>query len=104
LSDKQKKSLSDSLPKMTYTVSDYGFDSPIRHDPVSRPAHYSKDSSIECIDAMNAAFGDEAVQDYARVNAFKYIWRAHEKGKEKEDIRKAIWYLRFSIGDDPRGS
>ena len=102
MSDKLKKSLSD-LGSLTYTVSDYNFDSPVAHDPVSRPAHYSKDSSIECIDAMNAAFGDEAVQDYARVNAFKYIWRAHEKGKEKEAIRKAIWYLRFSIGDDPRG-
>ena len=71
-------------------------------DTVAKPAHYA-DSKIECIDAMVATFGKEAVQDYARVNAFKYIWRAHEKGKEKEDIRKAIWYLRYSIGDDPRG-
>tara|TARA_A100001015_G_scaffold113415_1_gene126018 strand:+ start:299 stop:568 length:270 start_codon:yes stop_codon:yes gene_type:complete len=87
---------------MTYTISDYGFDFPIRHDPVSRPEHYSKGNSIECIDAMTSAFGKEVVEDYARVNAFKYIWRAHNKGKEKEDIQKAIWYLRFSIGEDPR--
>ena len=70
-------------------------------DTVAKPAHYA-DSKIECIDAMVAAFGKEAVQDYARVNAFKYIWRAHAKGKEKEDIRKAIWYLKYSIGEDPR--
>jgi|TARA_B100000073_G_scaffold347873_1_gene363738 hypothetical protein len=55
---------------------------------------------------MVSAFGREAVQDYCRVNAFKYVWRAGEKGDadtEKEDVRKAIWYLRMSVGDDPRG-
>ena len=102
MSDKLKKSLSD-LGSLTYTVSDYNFDSPVAHDPVNSPEHYSKGNNIECIDAMASAFGKETVEDYARVNAFKYIWRAHEKGKEKEDIQKAIWYLRFSIGDDPRG-
>ena len=70
-------------------------------DTVAKPAHYA-DSEIECIDAMLAAFGEEATQNYARVNAFKYVWRAHEKGKEKEDIRKAICYLKYSIGEDPR--
>ena len=101
MSDKPKKSLTD-LGKMTYTISDYNFDPPIPHDPVSRPSHYSKGDNLECIDAMVAAFGKETVEDYARVNAFKYIWRAHNKGKEEEDIRKAIWYLRYSIGEDPR--
>ena len=70
-------------------------------DSVNHPDHYTV-GDIECIDAMVAAFGKETVEDYARVNAFKYIWRAHNKGKEEEDIRKAIWYLRYSIGDDPR--
>jgi hypothetical protein len=51
---------------------------------------------------MAAAFGEDEVQDYCRINAFKYVWRAHLKGKEEEDIRKAIWYLRRSIGEDPR--
>lgn len=69
-------------------------------DPVNRPAHYVGD--IECIDAMEAAFGPEAVRTFARLNAFKYTWRAQQKGKEEEDIRKAIWYLRYSLGEDPR--
>ncbi len=72
------------------------------YDPVNLPEHYSRDDSIECIDAMAAAFGEENVQQYCRINAFKYVWRAHLKGKEEEDIRKAIWYLRRSIGEDPR--
>ena len=70
------------------------------YDPVNLPEHYSRDDSIECIDAMAAAFGEDEVQDYCRINAFKYVWRAHLKGKEEEDIRKAIWYLRRSIGED----
>jgi len=95
LNDKQKKLSKD------YKVTDYNIETPIYHS-VERPKHYSKDGTIECIDAMKAAFGEESVKTYARVNAFKYIWRAHEKGNEEEDINKAIWYLRRSIGEDPR--
>ena len=71
-------------------------------DPVSKPAHYA-DSDIECIDAMCAAFGRFNVAKYARINAFKYLWRAAEKHTSpEEDTKKAIWYLKFSIGEDPR--
>ncbi len=94
MNDKQKKSLKD------FKISDYNIEPPIYHS-VERPEHYSS-GQIECIDAMKAAFGEESVKTYARVNAFKYIWRAHEKGNEEEDINKAIWYLRRSIGEDPR--
>lgn len=70
-------------------------------DPIVRPEHYNKDEQIECIDAMVAAYGPEAVKTYCIVNAFKYIWRFHNKGGN-EDLKKAIWYLRFATGDDPR--
>jgi len=98
LNDKHKKSLKD------FKISDYNIEPPIYHS-VERPEHYSS-GQIECIDAMISAFGEEAVEAYCRVNAFKYVWRAGEKGDEeteKEDIRKAIWYLRMSVGEDPRG-
>ena len=101
MSDKLKKSLSD-LGSLTYTVSDYNFDSPVAHDPVSRPAHYSKDSSIECIDAMVQQFGIENVRMYAKINSFKYLWRCEKKGKPKQDLEKAAWYLLFANGQDPR--
>ena len=73
-----------------------------KSDPVNRPSHYLEDS-IECIDAMVAVFSLEHTQKYAEIAAFKYLWRMNKKNKTSEqDKRKAIWYLRFSIGDDPR--
>ena len=70
-------------------------------DPVNSPPHYKGDD-IECIDAMVQQFGTDYVQVYAQINAFKYMWRCNKKGNSIEDRQKAIWYLRFSLGDDPR--
>lgn len=62
------------------------------NDMVNHPAHYET-NGIECIDAMVASQGAEAVRNYCICNAFKYIWRHRHKGKDVEDIQKAIWYL-----------
>lgn len=62
------------------------------NDMVNHPAHYET-NGIECIDAMIASQGAEAVRNYCICNAFKYIWRHQYKGKSDEDIQKAIWYL-----------
>ena len=70
-------------------------------DMVNSPSHYA-DSEIECIDAMVAAFGPEAVQIYCRCASFKYQWRAGKKFAAVEDLKKSIWYTRFALGDDPR--
>ena len=70
-------------------------------DMVNSPAHYA-DAEIECIDAMVAAFGPEAVQIYCRCASFKYQWRAGKKFDAVEDLKKSIWYTRFALGDDPR--
>ena len=74
------------------------------YDPVHQPAHYlDSDSVIECIDAMVAVFGLAHTQKYAEIAAFKYVWRMNKKNiTSDEDKLKAIWYLRFSMGDDPR--
>ena len=74
---------------------------PRKKDMVNSPPHY-KTGGLECIDAMIQVFGVEAVRTYARINAFKYQWRAPYKGKQSEDLAKALWYLRFANGDDPR--
>lgn len=63
----------------------------VKPDPVNRPAHYTS-GGIECIDAMQAAFGVEAVKDFCLCNAFKYLWRHRNKNGE-EDLKKARWYL-----------
>ena len=63
---------------------------------VDHPDHY-KSGNIECIDAMLEIYGISATYDFCLLNAFKYIWRAQQKGKEKEDIQKAVWYLNKAL-------
>jgi hypothetical protein len=76
-------------------------DSPSHYVNAS-PDHFELDH-IECIDAMVAVFGLEHTQKYAEIVAFKYLWRMNKKNESAdEDKLKAIWYLRFSMGDDPR--
>ena len=64
-------------------------------DKVNHPHHYTN-GSIECIDAMVAAYGKSAVAEYCIINAFKYIWRSEHKNG-LEDIKKAVWYLNKHI-------
>ena len=61
-------------------------------DMVNSPSHY-KTGKIECIEAMEAMLSREEFIGYLRGNAFKYQWRFLHKGKAKEDLAKAKWYL-----------
>ena len=64
-------------------------------DKVNHPTHYQSYNpkvSIECIDAMRAAFGDDNVKTFCLINSFKYIYRSSSKG-QNTDIKKAQWYL-----------
>lgn len=71
-------------------------------DAVNSPDHYAN-APIECIDAMTHCFGIEEVQVYAKIAAFKYLWRSKYKhGSDAEDLAKAEWYIRFANGNDPR--
>ncbi len=55
--------------------------------PVDHPKHYnSHPSGVECIEIAQW-------MNFNKGNAMKYIWRASEKGREVEDLRKAVWYL-----------
>lgn len=58
-----------------------------KYDSVNHPKHYKvHPSGIECIvvtEHMGFCLG----------NAVKYIWRAEEKGKAVEDLKKARWYV-----------
>jgi hypothetical protein len=72
-----------------------------KSDPVHQPAHYQGD--VECIDVMVQVFGWEMVRDFAIVNAFKYQFRCMNKHESPdEDLKKAVWWLRFAVDDDPR--
>ena len=75
-----------------------------RVETVEHPQHYNQ-GSIECIDAMIAAFGTAEVISFCKLNAFKYIWRAKEnlilnaedKLNTLEDLNKASWYINKTI-------
>lgn len=62
-------------------------------DNVNHPSHYiNNPKGIECINAMEAGLGKEAVMSFCLCNAFKYIFRTQNKNGI-EDVKKAIWYL-----------
>lgn len=81
--------IEDDTPASAETVEENSED--VNPDLVNRPAHYTQ-GGIECIDAMTAAFGDEAVKDFCLCNCFKYLWR-HRNKNGVEDLKKARWYL-----------
>lgn len=63
---------------------------------VNHPSHYNQ-GAVECIDAMLSAFGKTEVVAFCKINSFKYIWRANDKCKTTEDLKKARWYLDKAI-------
>lgn len=60
------------------------------NDNVNHPAHYQTESGMEAIDVIEAFFRT----NYYLASTFKYMARAGKKNDEREDIEKAIWYLR----------
>lgn len=57
------------------------------YNPVNHPEHYNTHpSGVECIQVTEH-------MNFCRGNAIKYIWRASDKGKEIEDLKKARWYI-----------
>ena len=60
-------------------------------ETVNHPDHY-KTGKYECIKVMKEIFGEEAVKDFCKLNAFKYLWRTDRKNGQ-EDLKKAKWYL-----------
>tara|TARA_X000001036_G_scaffold58683_1_gene48383 strand:- start:12326 stop:12616 length:291 start_codon:yes stop_codon:yes gene_type:complete len=62
---------------------------------VDHPSHYNQ-GDVECIDAMLAAAGKDAVQNFCHLSCMKYLWRfQHKNGVE--DLKKADWYLKKLI-------
>lgn len=70
------------------------------HDPVERPAGYTQ-GDVECVDAERACLTPEEFRGACKAQALQYLWRERLKGGD-QDLRKAIWWLRMAVGDDPR--
>lgn len=62
------------------------------NDPVRRPGHYTG-GKVECIEAIEAAFGERDLMGFCEGNAMKYLWRHDKKGHPVEDLQKAKWYI-----------
>lgn len=62
------------------------------NDIVNNPQHYHT-GKYECIEVMREVFGDEAVEDFCLLNAFKYLYRCRLKGNYIEDLKKAKRYI-----------
>ena len=62
-----------------------------KHDPVNHPAHY-KYGGIETIDFIEAK-----ELGYNLGNVVKYITRSDHKGNRKQDLEKALWYLKREL-------
>lgn len=60
-------------------------------DAVNHPAHYTA-GGIETIDFIEAK-----ELGYNLGNVVKYITRADHKGLRKQDLEKAMWYLKREI-------
>ena len=57
-----------------------------------RPRHY-KQGKVECIEAVESAFGVRDTMAFCKICAFKYVWRLGDKDEEEKEIGKAKWHL-----------
>ena len=60
-------------------------------------AHYQQ-GPIECISAMESAFGASYMAIFCRINAMKYLWRCgHHFDGVESNLRKALYYLNKAL-------
>lgn len=83
-SDVPKQPTVPPMPKVKPPINE-------KLDDINHPDRYAG-GRYECIDVMVDVFGVQAVKDFCKLNAFKYLWREEKKGGI-EDAKKAIWYL-----------
>ena len=62
-----------------------------KNNLVNHPAHYNK-NDIEVIDVIEAYN-----LNFRLGNVIKYILRSDLKGNKKQDLEKALWYLKREV-------
>jgi hypothetical protein len=66
----------------------------VNKEMVNHPDHYQGNGGMEVIDIIeNYDLG------FSLGNAIKYILRSNKKGSAKQDLEKAIWYIRREINN-----
>lgn len=81
-----------SAKAKSYHSQDDNDAKPLKNDPVNHPAHYTAYPNVEVIEIT-------AQMNFCIGNAVKYLSRAQFKGKEEEDIQKALWYIRHELDE-----
>ena len=66
-------------------------------DVVNHPDHYTE-GGVEAIDVLEAKMSPMEFRAYLYGSVLKYVLRCKYKGKELEDLRKAMWYLNKLVG------
>ena len=63
-------------------------------DAIHRPKHYTSDDcgveAIEITSLLPACIS----------NAVKYVWRCGKKDEDLQELKKALWYINYSIDND----
>jgi len=65
----------------------------IKNEKVKHPSHYNQ-GEFEVIDVIN-----DWNLNFNLGNVIKYIARADYKGDRKENLQKALFYLKYELGD-----
>ena len=63
-------------------------------DMVNQPPHYKSKGGIESIEVI-----ESFELGFNLGNAVKYVLRCNKKGNKKQDIEKAIWYLKRELSN-----
>lgn len=63
-----------------------------KKEMVNHPSHYNQ-GSLECIDGIVGAFGEEEASVFCKINAMKYLWRLGHKDDKAQEVGKIKWYL-----------
>ena len=69
-----------------------GSDTKMKYHIINHPKHYTS-GKIEVID-----FIEDQKLGFHLGNVLKYVCRSSHKGCEKQDLKKAAWYLTRYIG------
>lgn len=62
---------------------------------VNHPSHYNLPGKKECIVEMEEKYGTGPTIIFCLMNAYKYLYRAGNKGDAEEDLEKARWYFNW---------
>lgn len=66
----------------------------ITSDTVNHPKHYtSDDCGVEAIEVTS-------LLPACISNAVKYVWRCGKKDEDLQELKKALWYINYSIDND----